>query len=581
MYLLEADDDATETLRGDLAALGDSLLVVGGDGLWNVHVHVDDVGAAIEAGIRAGRPYRIAVTHFAEQVARQQAARAQGTRAVVALVPGAGLADLAARCGALVVESSDGRPARPPGTCCSRCSRRTPTRWWCCPTTGTPSRSPRPPPSTPAPAGCGSRSSRRGHRCRCSPRWPCTTPARRFDDDVVAMTAAARATRRGAVTHRGARGADLGRRVPARRRPGHGRGRRRGDRLRRRRRSRCRCSTGCSARAASWSPWSSGADADARPGRPAGRPPAPGPRRGRRAGARRGPAALPGAARGGVTRAARRPAPHRRRPARTAKALEEGLGLHTVGDLLRHFPRRYAVHGELTDLGVAARGRRRDGAGRGRRHPHVRDEEPEGLGARGDRHRRSRAAAADVLREEVRDGRVARAHALHRPAGAVRRQGQRVQPAAPADPPGLRARRRRGRRPHRRGHRGRRGGVVREPAHPGLPGDQEPPVVEARQGGRPSCWTRWASCPTRCRPTCCARRRPPVAVRGVPARPPARVDDADWHRALRPVRVRGGVRPAGRAGPAPRQGRRAARGAARARVPAGCSPRSTSGCRSS
>ena len=79
MYLLEAGDDATATLRGDLAALGDSLLVVGGDGLWNVHVHVDDVGAAIEAGIRAGRPYRIAVAHFAEQVARQQAARAQGT----------------------------------------------------------------------------------------------------------------------------------------------------------------------------------------------------------------------------------------------------------------------------------------------------------------------------------------------------------------------------------------------------------------------------------------------------------------------------------------------------------------------
>jgi ATP-dependent DNA helicase RecG len=35
---------------------------------------------------------------------------------------------------------------------------------------------------------------------------------------------------------------------------------------------------------------------------------------------------------------------------KTAKALAEQLGLHTVGDLLRHYPRRYAQRGELTDL---------------------------------------------------------------------------------------------------------------------------------------------------------------------------------------------------------------------------------------
>ena len=69
MYLLDADDPAAvEKLKGDLAPLGDSLVVVGGEGLWNVHVHVDDVGAAIEAGIAAGRPHRVRVTHFAEQV---------------------------------------------------------------------------------------------------------------------------------------------------------------------------------------------------------------------------------------------------------------------------------------------------------------------------------------------------------------------------------------------------------------------------------------------------------------------------------------------------------------------------------
>src|SRR5205823_13365364 len=85
MYLLEADDRATRVLREELAALGDSLLVVGGDGLWNVHVHVDDAGAAVEAGIRAGRPYRAKVTYFAEQVARQQASRGDSGRAVLAL----------------------------------------------------------------------------------------------------------------------------------------------------------------------------------------------------------------------------------------------------------------------------------------------------------------------------------------------------------------------------------------------------------------------------------------------------------------------------------------------------------------
>ncbi|RAY12459.1 ATP-dependent DNA helicase RecG [Actinomadura craniellae] len=35
---------------------------------------------------------------------------------------------------------------------------------------------------------------------------------------------------------------------------------------------------------------------------------------------------------------------------RTAKVLVKGLDLHTVGDLLRHYPRRYARRGELTDL---------------------------------------------------------------------------------------------------------------------------------------------------------------------------------------------------------------------------------------
>ena len=115
MYLLDADDEeAIPILKEALGALGDSLVVVGGDGLWNVHVHVDDVGAALEAGIAAGRPHRVRVTHFAEQVAAarekaRQAARSRSGRSIVAVSAGPGLARLFRDAGAEVVEAGPGR----------------------------------------------------------------------------------------------------------------------------------------------------------------------------------------------------------------------------------------------------------------------------------------------------------------------------------------------------------------------------------------------------------------------------------------------------------------------------------------
>ncbi|HEY3262518.1 MAG TPA: ATP-dependent DNA helicase RecG [Pseudonocardiaceae bacterium] len=42
--------------------------------------------------------------------------------------------------------------------------------------------------------------------------------------------------------------------------------------------------------------------------------------------------------------------------AKTARTLAAGLDLHTAGDLLRHYPRRYASRGELTDIGSLAVG---------------------------------------------------------------------------------------------------------------------------------------------------------------------------------------------------------------------------------
>ncbi|GAA0604306.1 DAK2 domain-containing protein [Streptomyces crystallinus] len=109
IYLLEAGDEAVARLRGRLDALGDSLVVVGGDGLWNVHVHVDDAGAAVEAGVEAGRPYRIRITHFGAQ----PEPREQVQRAVVAVVPGEGLAGLCAEAGATSVLA---RPGEPPAS---------------------------------------------------------------------------------------------------------------------------------------------------------------------------------------------------------------------------------------------------------------------------------------------------------------------------------------------------------------------------------------------------------------------------------------------------------------------------------
>jgi fatty acid kinase len=113
MYLLDADDDAVPALRETLAPLGDSLVVVGGEGLWNVHVHVDDVGAAIEAGIAAGHPHRVRVTHFAEQVAAAaRRTQARTGRRIVAVSAGPGLARLFGDAGAIVIEGGPGnRPS--------------------------------------------------------------------------------------------------------------------------------------------------------------------------------------------------------------------------------------------------------------------------------------------------------------------------------------------------------------------------------------------------------------------------------------------------------------------------------------
>jgi DAK2 domain fusion protein YloV len=72
MYLLDAKDETLPAFREAWASIGDSIVVVGGDGIWNCHVHTNDIGAAVEAGIDAGRPHQIRITDLMEQVEEER-----------------------------------------------------------------------------------------------------------------------------------------------------------------------------------------------------------------------------------------------------------------------------------------------------------------------------------------------------------------------------------------------------------------------------------------------------------------------------------------------------------------------------
>jgi DAK2 domain fusion protein YloV len=149
MYLLEGEDAAAGVLRNQLDEIGASVVVVGGDGLWNVHVHTDDAGPAVEAGVAAGRVFRIRITpltdarydthdHLGEALDRVPVsgaapslpataslaaplvaplaaplAAAVGRRSVVAVASGLGSGSLFSAGGANVVAAGAGRRPTP------------------------------------------------------------------------------------------------------------------------------------------------------------------------------------------------------------------------------------------------------------------------------------------------------------------------------------------------------------------------------------------------------------------------------------------------------------------------------------
>ncbi len=128
MFLLavpvQEEHDRVRTLRARLAVLGDSLVVVGGSGLWHVHVHVDDHEAAVAAAHLAGTPREVRVTHLptgdvvrgapaaAPALVRAPAGgRGAAVVAVVACAAGPGLHALFTEAGAVAVDGGPGARA--------------------------------------------------------------------------------------------------------------------------------------------------------------------------------------------------------------------------------------------------------------------------------------------------------------------------------------------------------------------------------------------------------------------------------------------------------------------------------------
>lgn len=109
MFLLAAPDAEIDGFRDAWDGLGESIVVVGGDGTWNCHVHTDDLAGAIEAGLAVGRPSGLHITDLWEQVGQREAewvaAAGAVTSAVIAVATGPGITALMRDLGAASVVS--------------------------------------------------------------------------------------------------------------------------------------------------------------------------------------------------------------------------------------------------------------------------------------------------------------------------------------------------------------------------------------------------------------------------------------------------------------------------------------------
>ena len=121
MYLLDGcDAAAADGLRNRLEELGESVAIAQAAAQesdttdsYSVHVHTDDAGAAIEAGLLAGRPSRIVVSALSSGTTGLPAGSWTRKRAVLAVVDGDGAAELFSCEGACVLrpDPDAGNPA--------------------------------------------------------------------------------------------------------------------------------------------------------------------------------------------------------------------------------------------------------------------------------------------------------------------------------------------------------------------------------------------------------------------------------------------------------------------------------------
>ncbi len=111
MYLLSGCDSAgSERLRERLGQLGESVAIAAADGAgsdYSVHVHADDAGAAVEAGLSSGRPSRIQITALTGGAGLPRGSWSRN-RAVLAVVDGEGAQRLFAGEGANVLRLKPG-----------------------------------------------------------------------------------------------------------------------------------------------------------------------------------------------------------------------------------------------------------------------------------------------------------------------------------------------------------------------------------------------------------------------------------------------------------------------------------------
>ncbi len=108
MFLLNIEDAKSKEFMQAWGKIGDSIVVVGGDGLYNCHVHTNDIGAAIEAPLElGGKPFKIRVTDLFEEMEEEHAQR-EAQMGAASKRPSAVSALPAVECAVIAVCSGDG-----------------------------------------------------------------------------------------------------------------------------------------------------------------------------------------------------------------------------------------------------------------------------------------------------------------------------------------------------------------------------------------------------------------------------------------------------------------------------------------